>query len=119
MQILTVMVRKMAAILPLAPSSNPSNSSASSGGFISSITMWGQTFANDVSAVLYSIDNAVLDIGKAVFITLIILGVFLWFSRGDRRLGKELVTGGIIIAAFIFIGVPLLLSIQFPTIPLP
>jgi hypothetical protein len=42
---------------------------------------------------------------RVAYVTVLVLGVFLYFTRINRRLGKELITGGIalaILSEFVF-----------------
>ena len=45
-----------------------------------------------------AIDGAVINITRVAYITVLILGVFLYFTRLNRRLGRDLIAGGIILA---------------------
>jgi hypothetical protein len=84
---------------------------------LAGIVPWIQNFASgfaaNASVVTLSLDNATIDIGKAAVVFLVIAGVLLWFSRANRRLGKELVQGGIFIGIFIEFVVPFLMSIHY------
>jgi hypothetical protein len=75
-----------------------------------------QQYANGVSCnvtvVLFTFTNAALQIGQAAIVFLIIAGTLLYFSRLNKRLGKELLEGGILIAIFIAYGVPYLMSVH-------
>lgn len=97
--------------LPLSPP--PSNSTAVS-ALVPTVEGWVNSFAVNAAAVTSTMDNAALNIGKAAFVFLVIAGVLLWFSHVDRRLGKELLKGGVIIGIFIEFVVPFLLTIHFP-----
>ena len=50
---------------------------------------------------------------EAAVVFLVIAGVLLWFSRVNKRLGKELLEGGVIIGLFIEFVVPVLMSIHY------
>jgi len=95
-----------------SPSPILANSSSLS-GIIPAIQNVATIFAANVRVVTVALDNVTVDIGAAIAIFLVILGVILWFSRIQRRLGKELVAGGIMIGAFIEFVVPYLVSIHF------
>ena len=62
--------------------------------------------------VLFTFTNAALQIGQAAVVFLIIVGTLLYFSRLNKRLGRDLLEGGILIAIFIAYGVPYLMSIH-------
>jgi hypothetical protein len=61
-----------------------------------------QQLANEFNALaaqmLTTIDNAIIDLTRAAYVTVILSGVFLYFTRIARRLGRELIIGGIILA---------------------
>jgi len=70
-------------------------------GIIPAIQNFATGFATDMGAVTLSMDNAAVDIGKAAVVFLVIVGVLLWFTRVNKRLGKELLEGGIIVGLFV------------------
>ena len=90
-------------------SSATGNSTAS---FISSAQNWAATFASDAQSVLLSLDNAAIDVGKAAFIFLIVAGSLLYFTRASRRLGRELVSGGIVVGILIAFVFPFIQSLK-------
>jgi hypothetical protein len=96
----------------LAPIPPGANSTALS-GLVPAIQNFASGFATNMSAVTLSLDSAAVDIGKAAVVFLVIAGVILWFTRVNKRLGKELVEGGILIGLFIEFGVPVLMSIHY------
>jgi hypothetical protein len=100
-----------AAPAQLAPAS-PANSTALA-GVIPAIQGFANGFATNLSVVTLTMDNAAVDIGKAAVVFLIIAGVILWFTRVNKRLGKELVEGGVFIGIFIEFVVPFLMSIHY------
>lgn len=73
-----------------------------------SIQGFAAGFAAGAQSVIETIDAAVIAIATVGFVTLIVLGVVLWFSRLSRHLGKELVEGGVVIAIFIEFVYPVL-----------
>jgi hypothetical protein len=99
-----------AAAASLAPLSSNSTSAS---GLVPAFQGWAGTFATDASAVLLSLDNAAVDVGKAAVIFLIIAGALLWFGRVNRRLGKDLVEGGVLVAIFITFVVPFLMTLHY------
>jgi len=72
------------------------------------IQQYGGYLASGVNAALSSADNTIILIAKSAFVFLIILGVLLYYSRLGKRLGKELLEGGVVIGIFLFFGVPYL-----------
>jgi type IV secretory pathway TrbL component len=55
-------------------------------------------FTSDATELLDAIDGAVINITRVAYITVLILGIFLYFTHLQRRLGRELIVGGIILA---------------------
>jgi hypothetical protein len=96
----------------LAPAPVGGNSTAIS-GLVPAIQNFASGFATNMTAVTLTMDNAAVDIGKAAVVFLVITGVILWFTRVNKRMGKELVSGGILIGIFIEFVVPILMSIHY------
>ncbi len=64
-----------------------------------------QQFTAMVTALLTTIDSTVIDISRVAYITLLMLGILLYFTHIERRLGKDLIKGGValaIVAEFVF-----------------
>lgn len=57
-----------------------------------------QQFASTMTAVLTVVDSAVVDITRVVYVSLVMLGLLLYYSHAERRLGKDLIKGGIVLA---------------------
>ena len=102
-----------ASVPSLAESQPPAANSSSLSGIIPAIQSFSSGFASNVGVVTLSLDNAAIDIGKAAVVFLIIAGVILWFSRANRRLGRELVQGGVLIGLFIEFVVPALMALHY------
>jgi len=54
-------------------------------------------FAAETGAVLASINSAVIDVVRVAYVTFLLLGVLLHFSHLAKRLGKDLVVGGVVL----------------------
>jgi len=100
-----------AAPAKLAPA--PGANSTAISGLVPAIQNFASGFATNMTAVTLTMDNAAVDIGKAAVIFLVIAGAILWFTRVNKRMGKELVSGGILIGLFIEFVVPVLMSIHY------
>ena len=61
-----------------------------------------------LNAVLVSLENFAVVLGKDAVVFLIIFGVLLHFSRLGTLLGKRLIEGGVVIGLFILFVVPYL-----------
>jgi hypothetical protein len=55
-------------------------------------------FSELAKTVLSTVDMTVIDISRAAYVTVLLVGVFLYFTRIERRLGKDLIKGGIVLA---------------------
>ncbi|MDA4113484.1 MAG: hypothetical protein OK474_05515 [Thaumarchaeota archaeon] len=67
-------------------------------------------FSAGATQVLVAIDGTVIDITRVAYITVLIIGVFLYFTRLNRHLGRELIAGGIILAILSQYVFPVLLA---------
>jgi len=101
-------VATVAEVAAQAPAAN----STSLSGLVPAITGFANSFAVNMSAVMLSLDSAVIDVGKAAVVFLVIAGIVLWFTRINKRLGKELLVGGVLMAFFVTYVVPFLMSIS-------
>ncbi len=61
-----------------------------------------------LNAVLVSLENFAIAVGKDAVIFMLIIGVLLHYSRLGTLLGKRLIEGGVIIGLFILFVVPYL-----------
>src|SRR5713226_6213060 len=57
--------------------------------------------------LLQAIDTTVLSLTRVAFVTLLILGFFLYFTHLHRRLGKDLMFGGAVLAIISQFVIPL------------
>ena len=55
-------------------------------------------FSSSMVGTLLAIHTAAVAIARAAYVTVIIVGVLLYFTHLHRRLGRELITGGIFLA---------------------
>ncbi len=55
-------------------------------------------FTSDATQLMLVIDGAVIDISRLAYITVLLLGVFLYSTRLSRRFGKDLMVGGVLLA---------------------
>ncbi len=56
----------------------------------------GQLVA-EVTSILAMVNAAVVDIVRVAYVTCLLLGVLLYFTHVARRLGKDLIVGGILL----------------------
>jgi len=64
-----------------------------------------QQFTSMVTVILTTIDSTVIDLSRIAYVTLLMLGLLLYYTHIERRLGKDLIKGGValaIISEFVF-----------------
>lgn len=66
--------------------------------FESQIQQFAQQFATAMAFVLGVIDNTVVDVMRVAYVTLLIIGVILYYTHSAPRLGKDLIKGGVALA---------------------
>lgn len=57
-----------------------------------------QQFVAMASTVLTAIDGAVIEISRLAYVTILLIGLLLYFTHAERRLGKDLIKGGVLLA---------------------
>ena len=92
--------------LPLLDAGQPSDVAAG-------IQQFAGQFATETAAVLTSIDSAVIDIVRVAYLTCLLVGVLLYFSHLGRRLGKDLIMGGVVLFVMAEFIIPALASVTF------
>ncbi len=65
--------------------------------FVSAIQHFASQFATGTAAVLSSVNLAVVDIARVAYVTCLLVGVLLYFTHIGRRLGKDLMVGGVLL----------------------
>ena len=70
-----------------------------------------QQFTSLMSVVLTTIDTTVIQVARLAYISVLLLGILLYFTRVERRLGKDLIKGGVILAVLSEFVFPLLIKI--------
>jgi len=69
------------------------------------IQQFAQQFTADVATLLNTVDSTVVDISRIAYISLVMVGLLLYYTHIERRLGKDLIKGGValaIISEFVF-----------------
>jgi len=66
--------------------------------FGSTLQQLASQFTSDATQLMLSIDGAVIDISRLAYITVLLVGVFLYSARLLRRFGKDLMVGGVLLA---------------------
>ena len=78
--------------------------------FGSTLQQLANEFSSGVGQLLQAIDGTVIDITRMAYITVLLVGVLLYFTRIQRRLGRDLITGGIILAVLSEVFFPMLIK---------
>jgi len=55
-------------------------------------------FNSAASQLITTLDSTVTDLTRLAYVTVLLLGLFLYFTHIQRRLGRELITGGVVLA---------------------
>jgi len=69
------------------------------------IEQFAQQFSSAVSFLLTTIDSTVVDLSRIAYVTLVMVGLLLYFTHVEKRLGKDLIKGGValaIVSEFVF-----------------
>ena len=69
------------------------------------IQQFEQQLMSSVSALLATVDSTVVDASRVAYVSLVMICLLLYYTLIERRLGKNLIKGGIalaIISEFVF-----------------
>ncbi len=69
------------------------------------IQQFAQQFTSAVSVLLATVDSTVIDVSRVAYASLLMVGLLLYYTHVERRLGKDLIKGGValaIISEFVF-----------------
>ena len=58
-----------------------------------------------MTAVISTINTTVVDVARLAYVSILLIGLLLYFTHLERRLGKDLIKGGVVLAVlseFIF-----------------
>lgn len=62
------------------------------------IQQFAQQFTSGVTVLLATVDSTVIDLSRVAYVTLLMLGLLLYFTHLEKRLGKDLIKGGVALA---------------------
>lgn len=65
------------------------------------IQQFAQQFTTTVTLLLATIDTTVTDITRVAYVTILMLGILLYFTHTSIRLGKDLMKGGVVLAIMV------------------
>lgn len=69
------------------------------------VQQFAQQFTSAVTALLATVDSTVVDVSRVAYVSLVMVGLLLYYTHIERRLGKDLIKGGValaIICEFVF-----------------
>jgi hypothetical protein len=75
------------------------------GGVENVIQQFAQQFTSAVTVLLATINSTIIDLSRVAYVTLLMLGLLLYYTHIERRLGRDLIKGGValaIISEFVF-----------------
>ncbi|MCL4355859.1 MAG: hypothetical protein JRN56_00045 [Nitrososphaerota archaeon] len=81
------------------------------GGVEPQIQQFAQQFTSSMTFLLSIVDTTVIDLMRIVYISLLIVGILLYYSHVAQRLGKDLIKGGITLAIISEFVVPWLVKL--------
>jgi hypothetical protein len=74
-------------------------------GAVDTLQQFAQQFTSIMTALLATVNSTVTDLTRIAYISLLMVGILLYYSHVATRLGKDLIKGGIalaIISEFVF-----------------
>lgn len=69
------------------------------------IQQLAQQFTSVMTYLLATIDSTAFDLARAAYVTLLVVGILLYYTHVAQRLGKDLIKGGValaVISEFVF-----------------
>lgn len=75
------------------------------------IQQFAQQFSATMTFLLSTIDTTVIDLARVVYVTLLLIGVLLYYTHAAQRLGKDLIRGGVALAVISEFVVPWLIKV--------
>jgi hypothetical protein len=69
------------------------------------VQQFAQQFTSAVTELLATVDSTVVDVSRVAYVSLVMVGLLLYYTHIERRLGKDLIKGGValaIISEFVF-----------------
>ena len=62
------------------------------------IQQLAQQFTSLMNVVLSTVDSTVIQVTRLAYVSILLIGILLYFSHVERRLGKDLIKGGVVLA---------------------
>ena len=63
---------------------------------VSVIQQLAQQFTTVMSAVLSTVNSTEVEIARIAYVSVLLLGLLLYFTHIEKRLGKDLIKGGVV-----------------------
>lgn len=57
-----------------------------------------QQFTSAATVFLASVNSVVIDVSRLAYSSVLLIGLFLYFTHVNRRFGKDLIIGGVLLA---------------------
>ncbi len=62
------------------------------------IQQLAQQFTSIMSTVLATVDSTVIELARLAYVSVLLVGILLYFTHFEKRLGKDLIKGGVVLA---------------------
>ncbi len=62
------------------------------------IQQLAQQFVSVMTTILSTINSTVIEIARLAYVSILLIGLLLYFTHAERRLGKDLIKGGVVLA---------------------
>lgn len=76
------------------------------------IQQFAQQFTSAMTYLLATVDSTVMDLARVAYVTLLLVGILLYYSHSAQRLGRDLIKGGVALAIFAEFVYPWLISLR-------
>ncbi len=67
-------------------------------GLTGTVQGLAQQFTAIMSVILSTLDSTIIDVARLAYISVLMAGLLLYYTHAERRLGKDLIKGGIVLA---------------------
>ncbi|HXW36414.1 MAG TPA: hypothetical protein VEJ36_00690 [Nitrososphaerales archaeon] len=92
------MIDAAVELLASVSATNSTSNSVAAPNYTTVIQQMAQDFVNFTSVLLGAVDSTILTIARLVYISVLLIGVLLYFTHAEKRLGKDMIKGGIVLA---------------------
>lgn len=80
-------------------------------GFENQVQQFSQQFVTTLTFLLNVVDTTVVDVMRIAYVSLLIVGILLYYTHSAPRLGKDLIKGGVALAIISEFVVPWLVKL--------